>query len=408
MAANPTTVTPAALGTPEPIDLPPPAADREARTHALLQAFDERVLVMDGATGTALQRLTLTADDFGGPDLEGCNEALNLTRPDAVLALHDTYLSANADVVETNTFGATPLVLAEYDLAPYAFGINRAAASLARQACARYDEPGRLRFVCGSMGPTTKAISVTGGVTFDALRDHFRVQALGLCAGGADYLLLETQQDTRNVKAGLLGIEDAFGELGWRIPIAVSVTIEMSGTMLAGQDAEALAVSLQHADLLYVGLNCATGPELMRDHVRTLSELVRTRTACVPNAGLPDENGKYHESPEDFRRVLGDFIEQGWLNLVGGCCGSHDGHVAALAELVRGKRPRRIPDYSRALVSGIEAVELVPDNRPLLVGERTNVLGSRKFKQLINGAKFEEASEVGRLQVRRGAHVLDV
>ena len=295
MAANPTTPSP--LGTPEPIDLPAPPPDREARTHALLQAFEERVLVMDGATGTAMQRLTLTAEDFGGPELEGCNEALNLTRPDAVLALHDTYLRAGADIVETNTFGATPLVLAEYDLGDYAYGINRAAASLAREACANYDQPGRLRFVCGSMGPTTKAISVTGGVTFEQLREHFRVQALGLLAGGTDYLLLETQQDTRNVKAGLLGIEEAFAAIGWRIPVAVSVTIEMTGTMLAGQDAEALAVSLLHADLLYVGLNCATGPELMRDHVRTLSELVRTRTACVPNAGLPDEDGKYHVSP---------------------------------------------------------------------------------------------------------------
>src|SRR5690606_26001534 len=151
-------------------------------------------------------------------------------------------------------------------------------------------------------------ISVTGGVTFGELRDGFRVQALGLLAGGVDYLLLETAQDTRNVKAGLLGIEDAFAELGWRVPVAVSATIELSGTMLAGQDAEALVVSLAHADLLYVGLNCATGPELMRDHVRTLAELARTRVACVPNAGLPDEDGRYAETPEDFARVLGDFV----------------------------------------------------------------------------------------------------
>ncbi|HEV8629470.1 MAG TPA: methionine synthase [Thermoanaerobaculia bacterium] len=400
--------SPRELGAAAPLDIPALPPDREARTHALLQAFDERVLVMDGATGTALQRLDLTADDFGGPELEGCNEVLNLTRPDAVDTLHETYLAAGADVVETNTFGGTALVLAEYDLADYAFDINRAAASLAREACVRHDRPGRLRFVCGSMGPTTKAISVTGGVTFEALRDHFRVQALGLMSGGTDYLLLETQQDTRNVKAGLLGIEDAFAEAGWRLPVALSVTIETSGTMLAGQDAEALAVSVAHADLLYVGLNCATGPELMRDHVRTLSELVRTRTACVPNAGLPDEDGKYHESPADFRRVLGDFVERGWLNLVGGCCGTHDGHVAALAELVQGRRPRRLPEHSRCLVSGIEAVELTADNRPLLVGERTNVLGSRKFKELVAAGEWEQAAEVGRAQVRGGGQILDV
>ena len=388
--------------------LPAPPPEREARTAALLQAFEERVLVMDGATGTALQRLDLTAEDFGGPDLEGCNEVLVASRPDAVLALHDTYLAAGADVVETNTFGGTPLVLAEYGLSDRAFELNRKAAALAREACARYDAPGRLRFVAGSMGPTTKAISVTGGVTFEALRDNFRVQALGLMAGGADYLLLETAQDTRNLKAGLLGIEDAFAEVGWRVPVAVSATIELSGTMLAGQDAEALVVSLQHADLLYVGLNCATGPELMRDHVRTLSELARTRVACVPNAGLPDEDGRYGETPEDFTRVLGDFVERGWLNLVGGCCGTTDGHVTALAAMVAGKRPRRVPDHSRSLVSGIEAVELTPDNRPLLVGERTNVLGSRKFKQLVAAGEWEQAAEVGRAQVRGGAQVLDV
>src|SRR5688500_17458829 len=215
-------------------DVPACPPDREARTAALLQAFEERVLVMDGATGTALQRLDLDAEDFGGPELEGCNEVLCASRPDAVRSLHDTYLRAGADVVETNTFGGTPLVLAEYGLADRAFELNRQAAALAREACARYDSPGRLRFVCGSMGPTTKAISVTGGITFEALRDNFRVQALGLMAGGTDYLLLETAQDTRNLKAGLLGIEDAFAEAGWRLPIAVSATIELTGTMLAG------------------------------------------------------------------------------------------------------------------------------------------------------------------------------
>ena len=190
------------------------------------------------------------------------------------------------------------------------------------------------------MGPTTKAISVTGGITFEELQENFRVQALGLMAGGADYLLVETCQDTRNIKAALIGIEQAFEAAGWRVPVAVSVTIEATGTMLAGQDAEALAVSLFHADLLYVGLNCATGPALMADHLRTLSTLCRTRVACVPNAGLPDEDGKYREGPEVFREVFGRFLDEGWLNLVGGCCGSTDKHVAVLAELAQ-RAPRR-------------------------------------------------------------------
>ncbi len=384
------------------------AADREARAQALYGALEERILVLDGATGTALQGFELTADDFGGPDLEGCNENLCATRPDVVRGLSELYLRAGADIVETNTFGSTPLVLAEYGLADSAFELSRLAAALAREACAGFDAPGRLRFVCGAMGPTTKAISVTGGVGFEELRDHFAVQALGLMAGGADYLLLETCQDTRNIKAGLLGIERAFERAGWRLPVAVSVTIEPTGTMLAGQDAEALAVSLLHADLLYLGINCATGPALMTDHLRTLSELCRTRVACVPNAGLPDEEGRYREGPESFREVFARFLEAGWLNLVGGCCGSTDAHVATLASLVAGRRPRAIPHHQRALVSGLEAVELTADNRPLLVGEKTNVLGSRKFRELVHAGELEAAAEIGRDQVRAGAQVLDI
>ncbi|HEX2163362.1 MAG TPA: methionine synthase [Thermoanaerobaculia bacterium] len=400
---------------PETISLPPEPADRAEREAALRAALAERVLVLDGATGTALQGMGLTAADFGGPELEGCNENLVLTRPDVVDRVHETYLAAGCDVVETNTFGATPLVLAEYGLADRAFEINRRAAEIARAACARHDAAdgaagagGRTRFVCGSMGPTTKAISVTGGIAFEELLEHFRVQALGLMAGGADYLLLETCQDTRNVKAGLLGVERAFAEAGWRLPVAVSATIEPTGTMLGGQDAEALAVSLLHADLLYLGLNCATGPERMADHLRTLSEIARTRVACVPNAGLPDEEGRYTEGPESFRRVFARFLDAGWVDLVGGCCGTTAAHVAALAELVRGRRPRPVPEHHRALVSGLEAVELTDDNRPLLVGERTNVLGSRRFRELVAAGDWEGAAEVGRAQVRAGAQVIDV
>ena len=304
-------------------------ADLEARTAALVEALDERILVLDGATGTGLQDAELTAEDFGGAELDGCNENLCLTRPDVVLELHAGYLAAGADIVETNTFGGTPLVLAEYGLEDRAFEINRVAAELARQACARFDEPGRPRFVAGSMGPTTKAISVTGGVTFDELQEHYRVQALGLMAGGADYLLLETCQDTRNVKAGILAIERAFAEAGWRLPVAVSVTIEPTGTMLAGQDAEALAISLAHLRSALSGLNCATGPELMTEHAADARRSWPTRrVACVPNAGLPDEDGLYDEGPEVFAEVFGRFLDEGWLNLVGGCCGTTAAHVA--------------------------------------------------------------------------------
>ncbi len=390
------------------LTLPRRPADVAERTAALEGALAERILVLDGATGTALQARELTAEDFGGPELEGCNENLCRTRPDVVEAVHAGYLEAGADVIETNSFGGTPLVLAEYGLADHAFEINRLAAAIARRAAGRHSTSRRTRFVCGSMGPTTKAISVTGGITFEGLAESFYVQALGLLAGGADYLLLETCQDTRNVKAGLSAIERAFAEVGWRVPVAVSATIEPTGTMLAGQDAEALAVSLAHEDLLYLGLNCATGPDLMTDHVRTLAELARTRVACVPNAGLPDEEGCYPQGPDDLAGALARFAASSWLNLVGGCCGTTAEHVAALVRMAAGRRPRPVSDHHRAWVSGLEAVELTEDNRPLLVGERTNVLGSRKFKRLIAEGDLEAAAEVGRAQVKAGAQVIDV
>ncbi len=390
------------------VTIPPRPADLEARQQALEKALAERILVLDGATGTALQAAQLTAADFGGPELEGCNENLCITRPDVVRGVSATYLAVGCDIVETNSFGGTPLVLAEYGLADQAWELNRLAAALAREACRAFDTPARRRFVCGSLGPTTKAISVTGGVTFEELIGHFRVQALGLMAGGADYLLIETCQDTRNIKAALLACEQAFAAAGWQLPVAVSVTIEPTGTMLAGQDAEALAVSLLHADLLYVGLNCATGPDLMSDHVRTLAELVPTRVACVPNAGLPDEEGRYTEGPEHFAEVLGRFADAGWLNLVGGCCGTRAAHIAALVRTFTGRPPRQPVAHHRCLVSGIEAAELTADNRPLLVGERTNVLGSARFKRLVVAGDYEAAAEVGRAQVRAGGQVLDV
>ena len=386
----------------------PARPDTDRRTAALRAAFADRILVLDGATGTFLQSVGLDADDFGGVDLEGCNEMLCATRPDVVDRMHTGYLEAGADIVLTNTFGGTPLVLADYNVAERAFELNERAAQLAREACRRFDKKDDLRFVCGSMGPTTKAISVTGGVTFEELQESYFVQAQGLLSGGADYLILETCQDARNIKAGLLAIAAAFERNGWSVPVAVSATIETMGTTLGGQDAEAMAVSLLHKELLYLGLNCATGPELMGDHLRTISELARTRTACVPNAGLPDEEGEYQEGPDEFRAVFTRFLEAGWLNLVGGCCGTTAAHVAMFKELVAGYSPRPVPSHRRAMISGLEAVELTEDNRPLFVGERTNVLGSRKFKRLITEGDFEAAAEVGRAQVHNGAQVIDI
>ncbi len=366
------------------------------KTRRLLDALSERILVLDGAMGTMIQNRNLTAEDFGGPSLEGCNENLVLTRPDVIRDIHRAYFEAGADIVETNTFGATPLVLAEYGLADKCRDINITAARLAREA--------GNGFVAGSMGPTTKAITVTGGVTFRELVENFHAQASALIEGGVDLLLVETCQDTRNVKAALIAIQ----QTGVKIPVIVSGTIEPMGTMLAGQAADAFVASLQHVELLAIGLNCATGPEFMTDHIRTIHQMANTHVSCYPNAGLPDEEGKYGETPTSLAASLERFVKNGWLNIVGGCCGTTPAHIKAIAQMVDGKEPRRYRGQRKSWYSGIELVEAADDNRPLIVGERTNEVGSRAFKRLISEEKFEEATEIARAQVKSGAHIIDI
>jgi 5-methyltetrahydrofolate--homocysteine methyltransferase len=368
----------------------------------------ERIVVVDGAMGTSLQAANLTADDFGGPELEGCNENLVRTRPDVIEKIHRDLLEAGADVIETDTFGSTPLVLAEYDLGDRALELSREAAAIARRVADEVSTPDHPRFVAGSMGPTTKTISVTGGVTWKELAESFRIQAEGLIEGGVDFLLVETSQDTLNIKAALEGIDRANANLGTSVPVAVQGTVETMGTLLAGQDVEALYVSLAHRDLLWIGLNCATGPDFMTDHIRTLAELSRFPVACIPNAGLPDEDGNYNETPAMIAEKLAHFADNGWLNVVGGCCGTVPEHIARIAEAMRGKSPRVAAPRRRSVVSGIEAYEIDDEKRPVIVGERTNVLGSRKFKRLIAEGKYDEAAEIGRAQVRKGAAIVDV
>ena len=288
------------------------------RINQLKSLLKQRILVVDGAMGTSIQAKDLGPEDFGGVDYEGCNENLVLSRPDVIADIHQDFLDAGADILETNTFGATSVVLAEYDLAHEARRINRVAAEVARSVADGMSTQDRPRFVAGSMGPTTKTISVTGGISFDELSEAYCEQALGLAEGGVDLLLLETSQDTINVKAGLIGIDQAFAELGYEIPVAVQGTIEPMGTLLAGQDAEAFYTSLAHRDLLWIGFNCATGPDFMTDHIRTLSGLSRFPVACLPNAGLPDEDGKYNETPEMLASAMGRFIQSGWVNVIGG------------------------------------------------------------------------------------------
>ena len=382
--------------------------ESKERIESLKSALRERILVIDGAMGTAIQSFDLGPDDFGGPEYEGCNENLVLTRPDVIESIHRGHLDAGADIIETDTFGSTAIVLAEYDLAHEARRLNYEAAALARRVADSAASPDKPRFVAGSMGPTTKTISVTGGVTFEELADSYHTQAAGLMEGGVDVLLLETGQDTLNIKAGLEGIDRAFAELGREVPVAVQGTVEPMGTLLAGQDVEALYVSLAHRDLLWIGINCATGPTFMTDHIRTLAAISKFPVSCVPNAGMPDEDGKYNETPEAMAETLGRFVDSGWVNLVGGCCGTVDGHIHLLGERAAGRPPRQVVESTETRVSGIDALLVDEQLRPAVVGERTNVLGSRRFRRLINEGKFEEAAEIGRRQARNGAHVLDV
>jgi 5-methyltetrahydrofolate--homocysteine methyltransferase len=358
--------------------------------------------------GTMIQQADLNEDDFGGPELDGCNEMLVLTRPDVIQSIHEQYLEAGADILETNTFGATSIVLADYDIPEKARELNLAAVKLARAACDKYDTPEKPRYIAGALGPTTKTLSVTGGVTFDELVESYYEQALALVEAGVDALLLETSQDTLNVKAGSIGIRNAFDTLGVELPIMISGTIEPMGTTLAGQTIDSFYISLEHLKPITVGLNCATGPEFMRDHIRSLHEISKAAISCYPNAGLPDENGHYHESPESLAKKMAAFAEQGWLNMAGGCCGTTPEHIRVMAETMANYKPRtKLGEHPNG-VSGIETVYIEAENRPYMIGERTNISGSRKFKRLIKEEKFDEASEIARGQVKGGAHIIDI
>src|SRR5262245_10321314 len=378
------------------------------RVGLLRDALERRILVLDGAMGTMIQSQNLGAGDFGGAQYEGCNEHLNLTRPDVIRTIHDTYLEAGADLVSTNSFGCAPYVLGEYGLADRCYEIALAAGRLAVESARRHSTDLRPRFAVGAMGPGTRTITVTGNVTFDEVREGYYLQARGLIEGGVDVLLLETVQDTLNVKAAAIGVNRAMTEADLELPLMVSGTIEPMGTMLAGQGVDALYASLEHLGLFSIGLNCATGPEFMTDHLRTLSEVATCFVTVYPNAGLPDEHGHYEAKAESLALKMRRFVDEGWVNLVGGCCGTTPAHIRGLARLVAGRAPRR-PALSRApAVSGIEVLYPSDDNRPIIVGERTNVIGSRRFKELVVEDRFEDAAEVGRAQVRGGGQVLDV
>ncbi len=374
----------------------------------LTAALDDRILVFDGAMGTMIHQAPLDIEtDFLGR--ENCPEILVVTRPDVIGDIHRAYLEAGADIIETDTFGGAAIVLAEFQLQDRAYELNYTAAKLARTCADEFSTAFKPRFVAGSIGPTTKDLNITATITFQELRKNYYDQAKALVEGGVDFLLIETCFDTGSLKAGLLAVQQLRRELGLPIPVIASVTIERNGTMLGGQPIDALYASIANNDLLAVGMNCATGPDLMTDHIRTLHEMSSFRISCYPNAGLPNSEGKFGETPESLAAQLEKFIDQGWLNFVGGCCGTTPAHIRAIADMATGKRPRALkPPSHRAYYSNKELVEAEESNRPLIVGERTNVIGSRLFKNLIAEEKWEEATEIARRQIRNGAHVVDV
>ncbi|PCJ16677.1 MAG: methionine synthase [Candidatus Cloacimonadota bacterium] len=374
----------------------------------LLDLMSKKVLLIDGAMGTCIQGFNLEPSDFGHEDLDGCNENLNETKPEIIQDIHEQYFKAGSDIVETNSFGSTPLVMDEYDLSHEAYNLSKKSAQIAKKAAINYTTKDQKRYVAGSMGPTTKAISVTGGVTFEKLVESYEVQARGLIDGGVDFLLLETTQDTVNLKAGIEGVHQAIINTNKSTPLMISVTIEPTGTMLAGQGVEALTTSLSHLPLLGLGMNCSTGPEFMTSHVRDFSELSPFPVFCMPNAGLPNEDGEYCESPQDMGIVIKNFAKNGWLNILGGCCGTSPTYIEYFDEIRSEFIPRVISPKKGSFVSGIDFLEMSDDIRPILVGERTNVIGSRKFKRLISEEKWEEAAEVGRKQVKGGAQIVDI
>ncbi|MCC5614473.1 methionine synthase [Nostoc sp. CHAB 5836] len=383
-------------------------------THPFLERLrspDSPVLVFDGAMGTNLQTQNLTAEDFGGPQYEGCNEYLVHTKPEAVAKVHRDFLAAGADVIETDTFGSTSLVLAEYDLADQAYYLSKTAAELAKGVAAEFSTPEKPRFVAGSIGPTTK-LPTLGHIDFDTMKATFAQQAEALWDGGVDLFLVETCQDVLQIKAALNGIEEVFVKKGDRRPLMVSVTMESMGTMLVGSEISAVLTILEHYPIDILGLNCATGPDLMKPHIKYLAEHSPFIVSCIPNAGLPENVGgqaHYRLTPLELRMSLMHFVEDLGVQVIGGCCGTRPEHIQQLAEVAKDLKPKvRQPSLEPAAASIYTTQPYDQDNSFLIVGERLNASGSKKCRDLLNAEDWDGLVSMARAQVKEGAHILDV
>ena len=398
-------------------------------TSALATLLSDRILVLDGAMGTMIQRRGLDEADFRGTrfathgrDLKGDNDLLVLTRPDVIGDIHDAYLAAGADIIETCTFNGTSIAQADYGLESIVHELNVAAARVARRAADDWTArtPDRPRFVVGSIGPMNKTLSLSPdvndpafrAVTFDQVREAYAEQIRGLIEGGCDALLIETIFDTLNAKAAIVAALDVFDDTGVTLPLLISVTItDRSGRTLSGQTVDAFWASVRHARPLAVGVNCALGAREMRPYIAELARIADTAVSCYPNAGLPNAFGQYDEQPAETAALIGEFAAAGLVNLVGGCCGTTPDHISAMASAVRGLRPRTIPSAGAdayTQYAGLETVTLRPDANFQMIGERTNVTGSAKFRRLITSGAYGDAVSVALDQVRGGANVLDV
>ncbi len=394
----------------------------------LRDILHDRILVLDGAMGTMIQKYKLDENDFRGErfndhpgELQGNNDLLSLTRPDVIQEIHRAYLDAGADIIETNTFSGTSIAQADYKMEDLAYELNVESAKLAKEVAEEFTKknPDKPRFVAGALGPTNKTASLSPDVnnpgyraiTFDDLVKAYGEQARGLLDGGADILLVETVFDTLNCKAALYAIQELGDELNRDIPTMVSGTIvDQSGRTLSGQTVEAFWISISHTkNLLSVGLNCALGAKQMRPHIEALSKAATCFVSVYPNAGLPDEFGEYNESPDDMATQLDDFAKQGFMNIVGGCCGTTAEHIEMIADVASQYKPRQIPDQEPYLrLSGLEPLVIRPETNFVNIGERTNVTGSRKFSRLIQEENYEEALSVAKDQVEGGAQMIDV
>ena len=391
----------------------------------LKELLTQRILIIDGAMGTMIQRHKLEEADYRGErfadwasDLKGNNDLLVLTQPQIIQSIHEAYLDAGADIIETNSFNGTKVSMSDYHMEEFVHEINFEAARIAKAACEKYSTPEKPRFVAGVLGPTSRTCSISPNVndpafrniTFDELKENYIEAAHALIEGGADILLIETVFDTLNCKAAIFAVKEVFNQLGRELPLMISGTItDASGRTLTGQTAEAFWNSVRHGDLLSIGFNCALGADAMRPHVKTISDVADTFVSAHPNAGLPNAFGGYDETPEETAAFIKEFAESGLINITGGCCGTTPDHIRAIYNAVKDIKPRQVPETKPACrLSGLEPFNITDDSLFVNVGERTNVTGSKKFLRLIREENFAEALDVALQQVVAGAQVIDI